>query len=139
MPRSRSSTSASCSHHLIRRVGRATGALVKIGAGLLSSLFALITILILSIFLVSRGPVWVERAVASRPPDQAAALRSALRRIADAVSAYVGGAIARALCDLIEKIAFPAKATAIAQAIHRWAPRKDLDVSRCRRLVDSCG
>jgi predicted PurR-regulated permease PerM len=86
----------SAAEDLIRRVGRATGALVKIGAGLLSSLFALITILILSIFLVSRGPVWVERAVASRPPDQAAALRSALRRIADAVSAYVGGAIAQA-------------------------------------------
>jgi predicted PurR-regulated permease PerM len=81
---------------LIRRVGRATGALVKIGAGLLSSLFALITILILSVFLVSRGPVWVERAVASRPPDQADALRSALTRIAGAVSAYVGGALAQA-------------------------------------------
>ena len=81
---------------LIRNVGQATGALVKIGAGLLGSLFALITILILSIFLVSRGPVWVERAVASRPPAQAAALRSALGRIADAVSAYVGGALAQA-------------------------------------------
>jgi predicted PurR-regulated permease PerM len=81
---------------LIRKVGRATGALVKIGAGLLSSLFALITILILSIFLVSRGPVWVERAVASRPSHQAAALRRALGRIADAVSAYVAGALAQA-------------------------------------------
>src|SRR3954447_9374223 len=82
---------------LIKNVGQATGALVKIGAGLLSSVFALFTILVLSIFLVSRGPVWAERAVASRPPDQATALRRALGDIAEALGAYVGGALLQAL------------------------------------------
>jgi predicted PurR-regulated permease PerM len=85
------------SQDLIKNVGQATGTLVKIGAGLLGSVFALITILVLSIFLVSRGPVWAEKAVASRPPDQATALRRALEDIAEALGAYVGGALLQAL------------------------------------------
>jgi predicted PurR-regulated permease PerM len=87
----------SAADDLIRKVGQATGALVKIGAGLLNSVFALITIFVMSIFLVSRGPVWAERSVAMRPPDQAAALRRALERITDAIGAYVGGALLQAL------------------------------------------
>jgi predicted PurR-regulated permease PerM len=86
----------SAANDLIKKVGQATGALVKIGAALLSSVFALITILVMSIFLVSRGHVWVEQAVATRPPHQAVALRRALTRISNAVGAYVGGALAQA-------------------------------------------
>jgi predicted PurR-regulated permease PerM len=87
----------SAASDLIRKVGQATGALVKIGAGLLSSLFALVTILVMSIFLVSRGPQWRERIVATRPPDQAASLRRAIEHITLAIGAYVGGALLQAL------------------------------------------
>jgi predicted PurR-regulated permease PerM len=82
---------------LIRNFGHAASALVDIGAGVVSSLFAVFTILVMSIFLVSRGPVWVEQAVATRPPHQAEVLRRALQRISLAIGAYVGGALVQAL------------------------------------------
>jgi predicted PurR-regulated permease PerM len=82
---------------LIRNFGQAATALVDIGAGVVSSLFALFTILVMAIFLVSRGPVWVEQAVAMRPPHQAEAMRRTLQRISVATGAYVGGALLQAL------------------------------------------
>ena len=82
---------------LIRNFGQAATTLVDIGAGVVSSLFAVFTILVMSIFLVSRGPIWVERAVAMRPPHQAEPMRRALHRISVAIGAYVGGALLQAL------------------------------------------
>lgn len=83
--------------NLIQSIGHTASALVSIGAGVVSSLFAVFTILVMSIFLVSRGPAWVESAVATRPPHQAEALRRALQRISVAIGAYVGGALVQAL------------------------------------------
>ena len=70
--------------------------LADIGAGLISSLFALFTIIVMSIFLVSRGHVWVRALLRTRRPEEAEAIDKALGRMAIAVSSYVGGALAQA-------------------------------------------
>ena len=70
--------------------------LVDIGAGLVSSIFALVTILVLSMFMTARGRGWFESFLASRPADEARALRRAGEGVADAVSSYVGGALLQA-------------------------------------------
>ncbi len=77
-------------------LGDAATALADLGAGLVSSLFAIFTVVVLSIFMVSRGRGWVDAALRLRPPDQREALRRALDRMAIAVSSYVGGALVQA-------------------------------------------
>jgi predicted PurR-regulated permease PerM len=81
---------------LVSRLGDAAGALVSIGAGLVSSIFALITILVISVFMVGRGRTWRDAALRHRPPHQAERMRRATDKIADAVGSYVGGALAQA-------------------------------------------
>ena len=72
------------------------GTLANLGAGLVGSLFALFTIVVMSIFMVSRGRAWTDAFLARRPPAEAAAARRALDRIAVAISSYVGGALLQA-------------------------------------------
>ena len=62
----------------------------------MSSIFALVTILVMSMFMVSRGKVWREAAMSFRPPHQAERIRRATDRIASAVGSYVGGALVQA-------------------------------------------
>ena len=78
------------------KLGGAAGTLADVGASLVSSLFAGITILILSIFMVSRGREWVEAFLALQPPDREPRLRRAFERSASAVGAYVAGMLAQA-------------------------------------------
>jgi predicted PurR-regulated permease PerM len=77
-------------------LGDAPGALADFGAGLVTAIFALVTILILSMFMVARGPRWVEAFLRTRPGKEAAVLRRALYAMAQAVSSYVGGALLQA-------------------------------------------
>ncbi len=70
--------------------------LANLGAGLLGSLFALFTILVMSIFIVGRGHVWTQAVLRTRRPEEAEAIGRALDRMAVAVSGYVGGALAQA-------------------------------------------
>jgi predicted PurR-regulated permease PerM len=72
------------------------GTLADVGAGLVGSLFALFTIIVMSVFLVSRGRQWTEKILATRKPDEAEAIGRALDRMAIAVSSYVGGALTQA-------------------------------------------
>lgn len=81
---------------LIAQLGNAPSALADIGAGVVSSIFALVTILVMSMFMVSRGRVWRDAALQYRPPHQAERIRRATDRIAQAVASYVGGALAQA-------------------------------------------
>jgi predicted PurR-regulated permease PerM len=74
----------------------AASTLVDIGAGLVSSIFALVTILVLSMFMVASGRGWWESFLARRPADEAQALRRGGERVANAVSGYVGGALLQA-------------------------------------------
>ncbi|HEV2791096.1 MAG TPA: AI-2E family transporter [Solirubrobacterales bacterium] len=78
-------------------LGDAPGALADFGAGLVTAIFAVVTILILSMFMVARGPGWTEALLRTRPQKEAVVLRRALYAMAEAVSSYVGGALLQAL------------------------------------------
>jgi predicted PurR-regulated permease PerM len=75
------------------RLGGAAGTLRDVGLGIVNSAFALITILVLTAFLLSSGREWVERAIAMRPPEQRERLRRSLDHMAQAVAGYVAGAL----------------------------------------------
>ena len=55
---------------LVSRIGQAAGALASIGAGVVGSVFALVTILVMSMFMVSRGARWRDAALSFRPPTR---------------------------------------------------------------------
>jgi predicted PurR-regulated permease PerM len=81
---------------LVSNLGSAPSALADIGSTLVSSIFALVTILVMSMFMVSRGRTWRDAALSYRPPHQAERIRRATDHIATAVASYVGGALAQA-------------------------------------------
>lgn len=74
----------------------AAGVLSDIGVGLVNSIFAGVTIFILSIFMVAGGPRWVTGFVEAQRPEHAERIERTLRRIANAVGNYVGGALLQA-------------------------------------------
>jgi predicted PurR-regulated permease PerM len=75
------------------RLGGAAGTLRDVGFGIVSSAFALITILVLTAFLLGSGRAWVDALVNMRPPDQRERMRRSLERMAEAVAGYVAGAM----------------------------------------------
>jgi predicted PurR-regulated permease PerM len=78
------------------RIGDAAGVLGDIGVGIVNSVFALVTILILSVFMVSGGPGFRNRMLELQPSDRRARLERVLERVGDAVASYVGGALVQA-------------------------------------------
>jgi predicted PurR-regulated permease PerM len=78
------------------KLGGATQALSDIGVGLVNSIFALVTILILSIFMVSGGANWIEAFLRKQEPDRAERMSRAFEHIAGAIGGYVGGALLQA-------------------------------------------
>ena len=92
---------------LPEKIPDAAGALRDIGVGFVNSVFAGITILILSIFMVSGGPRWIQSALSGRllaggepaappRPEQKQRLERTLNHIGSAVGNYVGGALVQA-------------------------------------------
>ncbi len=81
---------------LPEKIGDATQTLSDIGVGLVSSIFAFVTIMILSIFMVSGGANWIERFLKAQEPERAERLRRAFEHIASAIGGYVGGALLQA-------------------------------------------
>ncbi|HEV2728036.1 MAG TPA: AI-2E family transporter [Solirubrobacterales bacterium] len=77
-------------------LGDAPGALADFGGWLVTAIFSVVTILILSMFMVARGPRWVEAFLRTRPEKEARVLRRALYAMAQAVSSYVAGAALQA-------------------------------------------
>jgi predicted PurR-regulated permease PerM len=75
------------------RLGGAAETLRDVGIGIVNSLFALLTILVLTAFLLANGRRWVDAALATRPPEQAERLRRSRDHIASAVGGYVAGAL----------------------------------------------
>ena len=75
------------------RLGGAAGTLSNIGLGIVNSLFALLTILVMTAFLLASGRRWTDQIIASRPLEQRQRLRRSLDNIASAVSGYVAGAL----------------------------------------------
>jgi predicted PurR-regulated permease PerM len=82
---------------LPNRLGGAAGTLRDIGFGIVNSLFALITILVLTAFLLSSGRQWTDAFINSRPPEQRDRLRRARDNMASAVGGYVAGALTIAM------------------------------------------
>ena len=75
------------------KVGDAAKVLGDIGLGLVNSIFALINILILSVFILAGGRGWVDAALRLRPEAE----RERMRRILDSTSSAVGGYVQGAL------------------------------------------
>jgi predicted PurR-regulated permease PerM len=78
------------------KIGDAAGVLQDIGLGVINSIFAAVTILILSIFMVSGGNRWAQAFVRSQPPQRAERIDRAFREVANAIGNYVAGALAQA-------------------------------------------
>lgn len=79
------------------RIGDAAQVLGNVGLGLVNSIFAFVTILILSIFMVSSGPGWARALIRLQPAERAIRMNRALHAMAAAVGNYVAGAIVQAL------------------------------------------
>jgi predicted PurR-regulated permease PerM len=79
------------------KVGDAAGVLASFGASVVSSIFAGVTILILSIFMVGAAPRWRGGFVALHDEKRARALNRLFDRTANAVGGYVRGALLQAL------------------------------------------
>ena len=78
------------------KAGDAAKVLRDIGFGLVSSVFAGVTILILSIFMVASGPRWIESFIRMQRPEHSERIERTIRRIGNAVGNYVGGALLQA-------------------------------------------
>jgi predicted PurR-regulated permease PerM len=79
------------------KIGDAATVLGDIGLGIVNSIFQLITILILTAFMLGSGRRWVDAWLSHQPADRAARLRRILDRVATAVGSYVAGALLQAL------------------------------------------
>jgi len=78
---------------LPERLGGAAKTLGDVGVGIVNSVFALLTILVLTAFMLGSGQRWRGVMLASRPPDQRERLRRSLDHIGAAVGGYVAGAL----------------------------------------------
>jgi predicted PurR-regulated permease PerM len=78
------------------KIGDAAGVLQDIGVGVINSIFATVTILILSIFMVGGGRRWAESFIKNQPPDRAPRVERALQDVANAIGNYVAGALLQA-------------------------------------------
>ena len=78
------------------KIPDAAGTLQDIGVGFVNSVFAALTIFILSIFMVASGRYWIERFLETRHPEQKVRMERALDHIGRAVGNYVGGALLQA-------------------------------------------
>ena len=81
------------------RLGSAAGILTDIGFGIVNSLFAFITIMVLTAFMLASGPQWREGFLRLQPPDRRVRLDRILNRMSNAVSSYVIGAFTVSFID----------------------------------------
>src|SRR5436853_1317883 len=78
------------------KIGTAASVLGDIGLGIVNSLFALVTILILAAFMLGSGRRWIDRLLEFQPEDRAVRLRRVADHVAAAVGNYVAGALFQA-------------------------------------------
>jgi len=78
------------------KIGDAADALQDIGVGVVNSIFAGVTILVLSAFMVAGGPRWRESFLEAQPADREERLRRAFDHIGTAIGNYIGGALLQA-------------------------------------------
>jgi predicted PurR-regulated permease PerM len=78
------------------RIGDAAGVLSDIGLGIVNSVFAGVTILVLSIFMVGSGRRFLELWARQYPPEREEWMHRLFERIANAIGNYVAGALVQA-------------------------------------------
>lgn len=83
-------------NELPERLGGAAATLGDLGVGLVNSIFALVTILILAAFMLGGGRRWIAHGLRFLPEDRAQRLERVLARSSTAVGNYVAGALAQA-------------------------------------------
>ena len=79
------------------RLGGAAGTLSDIGLSLVNSLFALITILVLTAFILGSGARWFQASLRFAPAARRERFERAGRHMGTAVGGYVAGALSQAL------------------------------------------
>jgi predicted PurR-regulated permease PerM len=79
------------------RVGDAAGILSDIGLGLVNSIFAGVTILVLSLFMIGSGRSWLGWFAHRQGPEREEWFNRLFDRIGNAVGNYVAGALGQAL------------------------------------------
>ncbi|HEX2233533.1 MAG TPA: AI-2E family transporter [Thermoleophilaceae bacterium] len=78
---------------LPERLGGAAETLGDVGFGIVNSVFALLTILILTAFMLSNGRRWRNALLANQPAERRDRMRRSLDHMGSAVSGYVAGAL----------------------------------------------
>ena len=78
------------------RLGDAAGVLSDIGVGVVNSLFAAITILIMSVVMINSARGWLDAFADRYPPDRSRWLKRLYDRIGATVGNYVAGALLQA-------------------------------------------
>jgi predicted PurR-regulated permease PerM len=78
------------------KIGDAAGVLTNIGTGIINSIFAAVTILVLSLFMMSSGKRFLDAYAARYPPDRERWLQMLYSRIGNAIGNYVAGALVQA-------------------------------------------
>jgi predicted PurR-regulated permease PerM len=81
---------------LPERLGDAAGVLSDIGLGLVNSIFAAVTILVLSIFMVGSGRRFLDAWARAQGPEREAWMHNLFARIGNAIGNYVAGALLQA-------------------------------------------
>jgi len=78
------------------RLGDAAGVLGDIGVGLVNSIFAAVTIIVLSIFMLSSGRRFLDAWIRDYQPDREQWWHGLFERISNAIGNYVAGALLQA-------------------------------------------
>jgi predicted PurR-regulated permease PerM len=78
------------------KLGDAAGVLSDIGVGVVNSLFAAITIIVLSVFMLNSARGWLDALADRYPPDRSRWLKRLYDRIRATVGNYVAGALLQA-------------------------------------------
>ena len=78
------------------KLGGAATTLRDVGFGIVSSIFAVVTILILTAFMLGSGGQWVDRAVELQPESRRWRMRRAVDDVRRAVGGYVAGVLLQA-------------------------------------------
>jgi predicted PurR-regulated permease PerM len=78
------------------RIGDAAGVLSDIGLGIVNSVFAAVTILVLSIFMAGSGRRFLDLWAQQYPPEREEWLHRLFERISNAIGNYVAGALLQA-------------------------------------------
>ena len=86
----------SAAKELPSKIGDAANILKDIGVGVVNSIFAFVTVLVLSIFMVGSGPRWKNQFLKTQPQDRAERIDRAALHVADAIGNYIGGAMLQA-------------------------------------------